>query len=225
MYRARLGLKDRLKVVLLISLAIMAKYAPYALMASTATILVSKWYVENIVKKEFRLTGIPRIAIIIMLTILTFLTFGVPEILSRISYPLLYNVVSGLIGLSKNGRYNKIPKDEREKFMKMSAGELAERLAEEFKEKVASSISDLISTVEPTEAVEFRDMITRLITWCAEQAKRRSKTGDQFVKEYYTCLREVCLALFYVSEECLDEILGKESAKIGLRKLMEYLTS
>jgi len=205
-----LGWREKIKVALFIALAVTTRFAPYALVIETATVLGYKTYKEGIAKEEFKVSPIIRKIIIITITTFVFMTFLIPNIVPEIKYRTVLDVTTyGLLGLPRGGRYDKIPK----------GGELmrktAEELAEEFEVKIISSLEDMVKAHKSSR--ELQDILVRLILWCTEQAKERAegRAGADFVKEYYTCLKEVCMALFYASEECLDEIVGNDTLKTG----------
>jgi len=78
-------------------------------------------------------------------------------------------------------------------------------LAKKFGDGIAESI---IQSIEGPE--RLKNIIKELSMCCIELAKKESKTGEDFIREYYTCLKEACYAVFHMSEENFKEVLGRD---------------
>ena len=129
--------------------------------------------------------------------ILSFVLEALGRITSRMATNMMCNIlVRYLVGLPEEGRYNKIPEEEKEVLTNMTAEELSEKFREEVKKVV----------IEPPQ---IGSLIKEIIMWSIDQAKKNAKTGEEFVREYYTCIREICYGIFHTSETAFSEITGK----------------
>ena len=81
----------------------------------------------------------------------------------------------------------------------------AEELAKKFGDGIAESITQSVEGPE-----RLKGVLKELVMCCIELAKGESRTGGDFVREYYTCLREACGTVFYMSEESFKEVLGRD---------------
>jgi len=78
-------------------------------------------------------------------------------------------------------------------------------LAKKFGDGIAESITQSVEGPE-----RLKSILKELVMCCIELAKGESRTGGDFIREYYTCLREACGTVFYMSEESFKEVLGRD---------------